>query len=274
MTRPRGIGLVDPKLALPAGRAEIPGFEPGGDPVKALLLCMDRFGVERGVIPVDLDDETARRALREHPDRLAGRAEIDPGVGGGTRRGRWGGVDGGVMGEVRRLVALYETLGVVAANACPAACIPQVPIDDKRFFPLYAKCVELGLPVFVSCGVPRARVPMACQHVERVDEVCAHFPELAFVMCDGAEPWVELAVRLLAKWPRLHYATSDLAPADYPDAIVRYANGPGSDRVIYASGFPTGPSLERIVAELPDLPLRDDVRPKLLRDNARRLLRL
>jgi len=278
MDRTRGTGLIDPVIdpvmALPADGTEIPGCEPGGDPVKALLLYMDRLGVERGVIPVDLDDETARRALREHPDRLAGRAQIDPGVVTPARRRRWGGEGAGVMDEVRRLVALHETLGVVAASACPAACVPPVPIDDKRFFPLYAKCVELRLPVFVSCGVPRARAPMACQHVERVDEVCAHFPELAFVMCDGAEPWVELAVHLLAKWPRLHYATSELAPADYPEAVLRYANGPGADKVLYASGFPTGPSWERIFAELPDLPLRDDVRPRLLGENARRLLRL
>jgi len=278
VSSPSGIGIVDAGMELPVAGRGLPGFEAGGDPVKALLVRMDRHGIERAVIAVDADDETARRALREHPDRLSGSARLDPGLA--PRRGRAARGAGprrqgfALMDEVRRLVALHETLGVVAATATPAACVPQIPLDDRRFFPLYAKCVELGIPIVVSCGVPRARVPMACQRVERVDEVCAHFPELVFVMCDGAEPWVDLAVRLMEKWPNLHYATSDLAPGEYPEAIVRYANGPGADRVLFASGFPAGPPLERIFAELPHLPLRAEVRPKILGENARRLFRL
>jgi hypothetical protein len=178
------------------------------------------------------------------------------------------------MDEVRRLVALHETFGVRAATAFPAACLPQVPIDDKRFYPLYAKCVELGLPICVSCGVPKARVPMACQHVALVDEVCWFFPELRFVMRHGAEPWCDLAVKLMLKWPNLYYTTSALAPGNYPKAIVDFANTRGADRVMYASGVPLGPSLERISAELPAVPFRDHVWPGFLFENALRVFAL
>ena len=56
-----------------------------------------------------------------------------------------------------------------------------------------------------TAGVPGPRVPMADQKVELIDEVCWFFPELKFVMRHGAEPWEALAVKLMLKWPGLHY---------------------------------------------------------------------
>ena len=116
--------------------------------------------------------------------------------------------------------------------------------------------------------------PGAPQHVERVDTVCYDFPELVFIMRHGAEPWVVLAVKLLLKWPNLYYSTSAFAPRYYPKAIIDYANTRGSDKVMYAGYFPMGLSLDRIMRELDDVPLRDEVWPKFLRDNARKVLGL
>jgi predicted TIM-barrel fold metal-dependent hydrolase len=115
---------------------------------------------------------------------------------------------------------------------------------------------------------------MLCQHVELVDEVCWFFPELKFVMRHGAEPWTDLAVKLLLKWPNLYYSTSAFAPRHYPKAIVDYANTRGADKVMYAGYFPMGLSLERIFGELPHVPFRDHVWPKFLRENALRVFRL
>ena len=115
---------------------------------------------------------------------------------------------------------------------------------------------------------------MACQHVELIDEVMWFFPELKFVMRHGAEPWTDLAVKLMLKWPNLYYSTSAFAPRYYPKAIVDYANTRGSDRVLYAGYFPMGLSLERIFEDMPSVPFRDEVWPKFLRQNAIRILGL
>ncbi len=56
-------------------------------------------------------------------------------------------------------------------------------------YPIYAKCVELDIPVFVLTGVPGPRVPSAPQKVELIDDVCWYFPDLKFVMRHGGEPW-------------------------------------------------------------------------------------
>ncbi|MBS1837166.1 MAG: amidohydrolase family protein [Actinobacteria bacterium] len=227
------------------------------DPVEHSLALMDHYGIETALIGAGSDDQ--HRALREHPDRFLPSIGIDPNEG---------------MAAVEKIVRTHETVGLRAVAAFPAGCSPQVPIDDKRWYPVYAKCCELAIPVFMCVGVPGPRVPAACQKVELLDEVCWFFPELTIVMRHGAEPWEELAVKLMLKWPNLHYSTSAFAPRYYPKAIVDYANTRGADKVMYAGYFPMGLTLERIFTELPQVPLRDEVWPKFLRGNARRVLGL
>jgi uncharacterized protein len=117
-------------------------------------------------------------------------------------------------------------------------------------------------------------VPSLVQKVELLDQVLYDFPDLVVVMRHGAEPWVDLAVKLMLKWPNLHYSTTAFAPRYYPAAVVDYANTRGADRVMYGGYFPMGLSLDRIMRELPDVPLKDEVWPKFLRHNAARVLRL
>jgi predicted TIM-barrel fold metal-dependent hydrolase len=234
-----------------------PDLEDNVDPVAVVLDNLDRFGIDKAMIGVGPDREDAQRALKEHPERFIPSAAVDPAQG---------------MDAVRFLVAMHDEYGIKAATTFPAGS--QVPINDKRYYPIYAKCVELDIPIFVCAGVPGPRVPMAPQKVELIDEVCWFFPELKFVMRHGAEPWTELAVKLMLKWPNLYYSTSAFAPKHYPRAIIDYANTRGADKIIYAGYFPAGLTYDRIFAELPAVPLRDEVWPKFLRENAMRVLAL
>ena len=152
------------------------------------------------------------------------------------------------MDAVAQIVAPARDARVKAATAFPAGFNPQVPINDKKFYPIYAKCIELDIPICVCAGVPGPRVPCACQKAGCIDEVCWFFPELKFVTRHGCEPWADLAVKLLLKWPNLYYSTSAFAPQYYPKAIIDFANTRGADKVMYAGYFPMGLSLERIFA--------------------------
>ncbi len=227
------------------------------DPVDHALALMDHYGIETALIGAGSDDQN--RALADHPGRFLPSIGVDPNEG---------------TTAVEKIVRAHETLGLRAIAAFPAGCSPQAPIDDKVWYPVYAKCCELGIPVFMCVGVPGPRVPMRCQQVELLDEVCWFFPELTIVMRHGAEPWEELAVKLMLKLPNLHYSTSAFAPRYYPTAIIDYANTRGADKIIYGGYFPMGLTLERIFSELPGVALRDEVWPKFLRDNARRVLGL
>ncbi len=244
------------------------------DPVAVTLAEMDRWGVEIGMIglappgpdhrhgdpPGPPGEEPAPvRALRQHPDRFCASVECNPNKG---------------MAGVRAIVRAHETYGIRAVSFFPAGSYPQVAINDKLMYPVYAKCVELGLPIFVCAGVPGPRLKMAPQRVELIDEVMFDFPELVLVTRHGCEPWTDLAVKLLLKWPNLYYSTSAFAPRYYPRDIIDFANTRGADKIIYAGYFPMGLSLERIMTEMAGVGFKDEVWPKFLRHNAARVLGL
>lgn len=286
MTMPSDVGIIDLMLGIPSGNErdwyeflkpqlreeskdyefpaqymfkDVPHLAEDVDHVAATLELMDRYGIDRAMVGVSFGRTDDVKALEQHPDRFIGAYQIDPNRG---------------MEEVRNLVKAYETFGIKAATAFPAGYLPQVPINDKRFYPFYAKCIELDMPICVCTGVCGPRVPSACQETMLIDEVCWYFPELKFVMRHGAEPWADVAAKLMLKWPNLYYSTSAFAPRYYPQAIVDYANSRGSDKVMYAGYFPMGLSLDRIFRELPGVPFKDEVWPKFLRENALRVFKL
>ena len=227
------------------------------DPISITLGEMDKHGIELGVIGVG--GEVSRKALKDHPDRFVPQGSVDPNRG---------------MEGVRDMVRQHEEFGVKSFGAFNAGYNPQVGISDARMYPIYAKCVELGVPIFSCAGVPGPRFPLWPQKVELIDQVMYDFPELVFVTRHGCEPWEELAVKLMLKWPNLYYSTTAFAPRYYPKAIIDYANSRGADKIIYGGYFPMGLSLERIMADMAQVPLKDAVWPKFLRDNARKVLKL
>jgi predicted TIM-barrel fold metal-dependent hydrolase len=178
------------------------------------------------------------------------------------------------MAGVRKLVRAYELWGIRAASFFPHGTTPQVAIDAPLMYPFYAKCTELDIPAFVTVGVAGPRVPSMVQHVERIDQVMYDFPDLVFVMRHGAEPWVDMAVKLMLKWPGLYYSTSAFSPRYYPKAVIDYANTRGADKIMYGGYYPMGMTLERIVSELPTVPFKDEVWPRFLRNNAAGVLKL
>ncbi len=227
------------------------------DPISVTLHEMDRYDIEIGLIGVEGD--ISHKALKNHSDRFISQGSVDP------NKGEEG---------IRNMVRQYEEFGVCSFGAFNAGFNPQVAIDDELMYPIYSKCVELDLPIFSCAGIPGPRLPMWPQHVERIDKVMFDFPDLVFVTRHGCEPWVELAVKLMLKWPNLYYSTSAFAPKYYPKSIIDYANTRGADKIIYAGYFPIGLSLERIMTDMQEVDLKEKVWPNFLSDNARKILKL
>jgi len=239
-------------------KQNVPGAIPDDlDPVEVAINTMDHFGIERSMIGIEGDP--GLRAWRAFPDRFIPTCSADAN----------GGLD-----EVRKIRRLHQECGLRAVGTFPAGCTPQVPIDHARWYPIYSVCAELGIPIFICAGIPGPRVPSMCQKVELLDIVCYDFPELTIVTRHGCQPWTELAVKLMLKWPNLHYSTSAFAPKHYDQRILDYANSRGGDRVIYAGYWPMGLTYERIMGDMPHVPLRAEVWPKFLRKNALRVLGL
>ena len=234
-----------------------PAMDEQLDPLDVAINTMDHFGIERSMIGIEGD--IGRRALREFPARFIPSASADANNG---------------VDEVRKIRRLHEEFGIRSVGTFPAGCHPQVPIDHARWYPIYSVCAELGIPIFICAGIPGPRLPSMCQKVELLDIVCYDFPELKIVTRHGCEPWTELAVKLMLKWPNLYYSTSAFAPQHYNQRIIDYANTRGADKVIYAGYWPMGLSYERIMGDMPNVPFKDHVWPKFLRDNALKVLGL
>jgi hypothetical protein len=249
LATPPGLAAIEPLYALP--RAE------GTRALDSALAELDRFGVARAGVAVTEGDALAEAALARHPERFFATLECDPRAG---------------MAELRRIERLARRWGAKAVGASPA--LLGVPVDDRRFYPLFAKCVELGLAFCPSLGVPEERVPFAPQKLERIDAVACAFPELRIVMRHGCEPWPALAVLLMRRHPKLFYLTSALLPRDYPPEIVAFANEDGADRVLFSSHPPAGEPRERVFKELREAGFARAVWRPFLRDNAFRVLRL
>lgn len=237
---------------------DIPETGEADDFVKWTVGQMDRFNIEYALVGWN-DNDTSRRAKKQYPDRFFFDMPCNPNNG---------------MDEVRRIKQAHAEVGLSAISVFPAGTCPQVPINHKYMFPLYACAVELDIPILLNVGIPGPRIPMETQKVEHLDEICWFFPDLKVVMRHGAEPWEDLAVKLMLKWPNLYYSTSAFAPKHYPKAIINYANTRGADKIIYAGYFPMGLSLDRIFSDMESVPLKDEVWPKFLRENAMKVFKL
>jgi predicted TIM-barrel fold metal-dependent hydrolase len=233
----------------------------GADPtqfVDAIVQEMDKHNIGVALIPVG-DYIRHPEIADRFADRFAVQSMVDPNNG---------------MEEIRRIRKLAADYDLKALNYFPAASLPQVAINDKEMYPFYALACDLDIPILINVGVPGPRIPMATQKVEHLDEVCWYFPDLKIVMRHGGEPWVDLAIKLMVKYPNLYYSTSAFAPKHYPKEIIDYANSRGADKIMYAGYFPAGLSLDRIFKELRDVPFKDAVWPKFLRDNAAKVFKL
>jgi predicted TIM-barrel fold metal-dependent hydrolase len=220
-----------------------------------MLAIMDRAGCEKAILSARAESPSdyVLAFPRARPDRFVLAAYVDP------RRG---------MAALRALEALVKNEPVVIARAVPFMI--NLPPDDRVYYPLYAKCIELDLPISINTGIPGPPAPGKCQDPIYLDEVCLFFPELKLVMAHGADPWWQVAIRLMIKYPNLYLMTSAYAPKYFPPELIHFMNTRGKDKILYASDHPVL-SMERCIAEAQALYLRDGVLDKFLYANSERL---
>ena len=227
---------------------------------KQVVAEFDRWGIAGGLLTVPAEEFDAMlEFLDDEISRFWIAVRVDPHGG---------------MRSVRALEHAAQTCDrVKAAAVTPLGTLPQIPLDAKEYYPIYAKCVELDLPLCTPVGIPGPKVPARCQDPMALDEVCWFFPELKVVMKHGGQPWADVCAHLLRKWPNLYYATSGYAPHRYPAEIVTLLRGRNAGKVLFAGYWPLL-SYDRIFKEIDELALSDDARAAFLSDNARRVFGL
>ncbi|GFG86496.1 amidohydrolase family protein [Mycolicibacter algericus] len=228
------------------------------DPVdmSALLDEMDANGVAKAILMDNLTKPsvTARKFVADRPDRFALAM-------GGTNLLR-------PVPSLRELSAVVKDLPVAYAVVGPSFWGDgQYPPSDAVYYPLYAKCAELDLPLCVNTGIPGPPIPGEVQHPIHLDRVCVRFPELRLCMIHGADPWWDVAIRMLIKYRNLRLMTSAWSPKRLPGALLHYMRTRGADKIIFASDWPVL-RMNRVVPEACALDLPDEVMDKYLYRNA------
>ncbi|WP_080599712.1 amidohydrolase family protein [Mycobacterium intracellulare] len=143
----------------------------------------------------------------------------------------------------------------------------QYPPSDAVYYPLYTKCAELELPLCINTGIPGPPIPGEVQNPIHLDRVCVRFPELKLCMIHGADPWWDIAIRLLIKYANLRLMTSAWSPKRLPESLLHYMRTRGKGKVIFGSDWPVL-KMHRVVPEAAALDLPADVLENYLYNNA------
>ena len=223
--------------------------------VEELVDEMDRLGISKAILATQAENPNPLTLsfVRKHPERFRLSMSVNP---------------SNAMKATRALESMVKNEPVALARVFPF--MTGLPPDDKSYYPVYAKCIELDLPISCNTGIPGPPAPGKVQDPIYLDEVCLFFPELKLVMAHGADPWWNVAIRLMIKYKNLHLMTSAYAPGYFPPELVHYMNTRGSDKIIFASDHPVL-GMDRCIKEAMELDLRDGVLDKFLYTNAERL---
>ncbi|WP_072801643.1 amidohydrolase family protein [Rhodococcoides yunnanense] len=217
----------------------------------SLVAEFDRLGIDHGILSA-MDDfwPGVLEFVDAYPDRFSFSIEVDPRGG---------------METLRQIERAVKDHGAILVRMVPFKV--GLPPSDRVYYPVFAKCIELGVPVGLNTGFPAPRMPAAPQQPLHLDEVLQYFPELKVVMQHGADPWWAEAIKLLLKYPNLYLMTSAWAPKYLPQELIYYMNTRGRKKIMWATDYPVI-GFERCLTEAKALELRPGVLEEYLGDAA------
>jgi len=251
-TRREG-GARQPEAAKPVGKS-----------LAQLVAEMDRDGVQTSVIH-RMPNDVLAKIVQAYPTRFFGLATLSP----------FDGMRG--VRELERLVREEKVQGMRVG-----ALYNNLAASDRRYYPLYAKCVELDIPVRIYTSMNYANDrPYDLGHPRHLDQVAMDFPELRIIAGLGGWPWIPDMVGLMRRHPNLVCDTASHHPRYFAVAgsgwemLLQFGNTLLQDKVLVGfSAEQFGLSVPEMVKLYEALPLKEAVVEKWLYGNAKRFLRL
>lgn len=251
------------------------GMDPkirGGVSVRDYLRKMDRAGIERSLLiavrcgdlkvrgSFELPYERVHSVCKKYPTRFSGLAGIDPFRG---------------MHGLSDLEFAVKKLGFVGAHLYPH-WFGLAP-DHAKYYPYYAKCCELDIPIMMQVGhnlvySRERRLPSVGRPI-CLDQVAIDFPELKLIGIHIGVPWTDEMISMCWKHENVYMAGDAYAPKHWPPSFVQYANTYGRNKVLFGTDWPVIDP-ERAVKDIDALDFRPESKKLMMRENARRVFRL
>jgi len=176
------------------------------------------------------------------------------------------------MEGVRELRRAVKQLGMRALRILP--WLWNLPPNDRRYYPLYAECIELGIPFCLQVGHTGPLCPSEPgRPIPYLDEVALDFPELVIVGGHIGFPWTDEMISLATKYPNVYIDTSAYKAKRYPASLRAYMAGHGRKKVLFGSNHPMVSPAD-CLADLDGLGLDDEARRLFLGENAARVFKL
>ncbi len=228
---------------------------------KAFLIAVKRGSKYFGFSDLAVPYEVVYEATQEYPDRFYGLAGIDP----------WEGMEG-----VKALEEAVEEMGFIGAHLYPHWF--RMEPDHRKYYPFYAKCVELDIPIQMQIGHCLDYLKDHPTHPSvgrpiTLDTVACDFPELKLIGIHIGYPWVEEMLSVATKHENVYIGSDAYAPKHWKPEFIEFIDSWGSDKVIFGTDFPVI-SMDRARNEIEELDIRPDSKRKLLRKNAERVYNL
>ena len=243
-----------------------------GVPIDTYLEKMDRAGIERSLLiavragdlnvkgSFEIPYERGYEICQQYPDRFSGLAGVDPFRG---------------MQGLRDLEKAVNEYGFVGAHLYPHWF--GLPPDHAKYYPYYAKCCELDIPIMMQVGQNliysrHRRLPSVGRPI-CLDQVAIDFPELRLLGIHIGVPWTDEMIAMCWKHENVYTAGDAYAPKYWPKQLVHYANTYGREKVMFGTDWPVIDP-ERAVKEVEELGFREESKRLLMRENALRVFKL
>ena len=240
-----------------------------GVSLEAMIAQMDSAGIGRGLLVAaktgrpglpgsyHMPLEVVADAVTQYPDRFSGLVGLDPYQG---------------MEGVRALEDAVSGLGFIGAHMYPHWY--ELAPHEAKWYPFYAKCIELDIPVQMQVGQSLIYSrEQRCRSVGRpiyLDDIACDLPELKLIGTHVGIPWADEMIAMARKHENVYICTDAHSPEYWPDSVVKYINSYGQNKVLFGTDFPVL-QFRRTVEEIDALGLKPEVRRKFMRDNAIRI---
>lgn len=232
-------------------------------PVSATIAAMDQGGVERSLISawyaprnVMISNDEVADFVAQAPNRLVGVGSVD--ISKPMRAVR----------EIRRCV---EKLGFKGIRVLP--WLWEAPPTDRRFYPVYVACCEMGVPFCTQIGHTGPLMPSEVGRPIYLDQVALDFPELVIVGGHIGYPWTDEAIAVATKHENFYIDTSAYTVRRYPAALIEYMRGHGRAKVLFGTNYPMIAPIKAIEG-IDALGLDGQAKAMFLAENAQRVFKL
>lgn len=233
-------------------------------PIEFTLAAMDQGGVGLGLISAWwgpcgelIKNSQVASLVQKHPERFRGLASVNlykP------------------MTAVRELARLVRDEGFVGVRQ--VQWFWNLPPTDRLYYPIYAKCVELDVPICFQVGHTGPLCPSEPgRPIPYIDQVALDFPELKMVCGHIGYPWTQEMIAVATKHPNVYIDTSAYTAKRFPAELVAYMKTNGKKKVLFGTNYPMIQPA-KCLENLPDLGLDEAVSSLFLNGNAVRVFKL